>query len=118
MMTSYILDTVRTPRGRGKAGTGALSGVPPRELLAPLLPALAERNEIDPAHLVDLVVGAVSQVGEQGANLAQRGARVGAYVKTHIATALDEDERRNEQTALVTMCIGGGQGIAMILERL
>jgi acetyl-CoA C-acetyltransferase len=70
-MTSYILDTVRTPRGRGKAGKGALSGVHPQALLAPLLPALAERTGIDPAHVDDVVVGAVSQVGEQGANIAR-----------------------------------------------
>ncbi len=70
-MNRYILDTVRTPRGRGKAGKGALSGVHPQALLAPLLPALAERTGIDPAHVDDVVVGAVSQVGEQGANIAR-----------------------------------------------
>jgi acetyl-CoA C-acetyltransferase len=34
-----------------------------------------------------------------------------------LGTALDELERRDKQTALVAMCIGGGQGIATILER-
>ena len=33
-MKSYIIDAARTPRGRGKAGKGALSGVHPQELLA------------------------------------------------------------------------------------
>ena len=70
-MTSYILDAVRTPRGRGKAGKGALSGVHPQELLAPLLPALAERNGFDPQRVDDVVIGVVSQAGEQGSNLAR-----------------------------------------------
>jgi acetyl-CoA C-acetyltransferase len=70
-MNSYILDAVRTPRGRGKAGKGALSGVHPQELFAPLLPALATRNGFDPARVDDVVVGVVSQAGEQGSNLAR-----------------------------------------------
>jgi acetyl-CoA C-acetyltransferase len=35
-----------------------------------------------------------------------------------IGTVLDELERRDKSTALVTMCIGGGMGIATILERI
>ncbi|MGZ3627584.1 MAG: acetyl-CoA C-acyltransferase, partial [Ktedonobacteraceae bacterium] len=34
-----------------------------------------------------------------------------------LGTALDELERRNLNTALITLCIGGGQGIATIIER-
>ncbi len=45
------------------------------------------------------------------------GHPLGATGAVLVGTALDELERRNEQTALVTMCIGGGQGIATILER-
>jgi acetyl-CoA C-acetyltransferase len=70
-MNSYILDAVRTPRGRGKAQKGALSGVHPQELFAQLLPALARRTGIAPSEVDDVVVGAVSQVGEQGANFAR-----------------------------------------------
>jgi acetyl-CoA C-acetyltransferase len=35
-----------------------------------------------------------------------------------IGTVLDELERRNRTTALITMCIGGGMGVATILERI
>jgi acetyl-CoA C-acetyltransferase len=45
------------------------------------------------------------------------GHPLGATGAMLIGTALDELERRGAATALVTMCIGGGQGIAMILER-
>jgi acetyl-CoA C-acetyltransferase len=70
-MEAYVLDAVRTPRGRGKAGKGALSGVHPQELLAQTLEALAGRTGIDRGEVDDVVVGCVSQVGEQGANVAR-----------------------------------------------
>jgi len=71
MSTAYVVDAIRTPRGRGKAGKGALSGVHPQELLAGLLRALPGRAGFDPALVEDFVAGCVSQVGEQGANLAR-----------------------------------------------
>ncbi|HEX5720899.1 MAG TPA: acetyl-CoA C-acetyltransferase [Thermoanaerobaculia bacterium] len=71
MPDAYILDAVRTPRGRGKAGKGALSGIHSQELMAQVLNGLAERSGIDPAEVDDVVVGCVSQAGEQGANVAR-----------------------------------------------
>lgn len=71
MGTAFIVDAVRTPRGRGKAGKGALAGLHPQELLAQTLTALAGRTGIDPAQVEDVVAGCVSQVGEQGANIAR-----------------------------------------------
>jgi len=71
MSNSYVIDAVRTPRGRGKPGKGALSGIHPQELLAQLLVALARRNGFDPGRVDDVIAGCVSQVDEQGANLAR-----------------------------------------------
>jgi acetyl-CoA C-acetyltransferase len=71
MAEAFILDAVRTPRGRGRAGKGALSGVHPQELLAQALGALAKRGSFRPDDVEDVVVGCVSQVKEQGANLAR-----------------------------------------------
>ncbi len=71
MAASYVIDAVRTPRGRGKPGKGALSGVHPQELLAQLLVALAGRGSFAAAEVDDVIAGCVSQVGEQGANLAR-----------------------------------------------
>ncbi len=45
------------------------------------------------------------------------GHPLGATGAMLLGTALDELERTGKSTALVTMCIGGGQGIATILER-
>jgi acetyl-CoA C-acetyltransferase len=69
---AYIIDAVRTPRGRGKKGKGALTEIHPQELLAQTLNRLAERTGIDTGHVDDVVVGAVSQAGEQGANIARQ----------------------------------------------
>jgi acetyl-CoA C-acetyltransferase len=71
MSTAFILDAVRTPRGRGKAGKGALSGIHPQVLMAQTLQAIASRSGIDRKDVEDVVVGCVSQAGEQGANVAR-----------------------------------------------
>jgi acetyl-CoA C-acetyltransferase len=71
MLTSYVIDAVRTPRGRGKAGKGALSAIHPQELFAQLLVALARRSGFDPARVGDVIAGCVSQASEQGANIAR-----------------------------------------------
>jgi len=66
MADAWIIDAVRTPRGRGKKDTGALSHVHPQELFAQALQALATRNAFDPTDVEDVVAGCVSQAGEQG----------------------------------------------------
>ncbi len=76
MREAWIIDAVRTPRGKGKRGTpdkpgGSLAETHPTELMATCLRALAARNPIDPRDVDDVVVGCVSQAGEQGANIAR-----------------------------------------------
>ena len=71
MAEVWILDAVRTPRGRGKAGKGALSGVHPQELFAQTLNHLASRVGFAREDVDDVVVGCVSQVNEQGACIAR-----------------------------------------------
>jgi acetyl-CoA C-acetyltransferase len=70
-MKSFIIDAARTPRGRGKAGKGALSGIHPQEILAQVLRALPARTNLIAANIDDVVIGAVSQAGEQGSNIAR-----------------------------------------------
>lgn len=71
MSIAYILDAVRTPRGRGKPGKGSLTTLHPQELLAQTLNQLAQRAGIDKQEVDDVVVGCVSEVQEQGANIAR-----------------------------------------------
>jgi acetyl-CoA acyltransferase len=66
MTTAVIVDAVRSPMGRGKIG-GTLSGVHPVDLLAQVLQALAERNDLDPGTIDDVLVGCVGGNGEQSA---------------------------------------------------
>ena len=70
---AYILDAVRTPRGRGKAGKGSLSGIHPQELLGQSLQRLVTTTKVDPALVDDVISGCVSQVNEQGAKHRTRG---------------------------------------------
>lgn len=71
MANAYIIDAVRTPRGRGKPGKGALSGIHPQELVAQTLNRLVEKTGIDKGAVEDVVVGCVGQVNDQGANVAR-----------------------------------------------
>ncbi len=68
---AYIIDAVRTPRGRGKMGKGSLNNIHPQELLAQTLNRLAERTGVDKGEVDDVVIGCVSQAGEQGGDIAR-----------------------------------------------
>jgi len=71
MGEAWIIDAVRTPRGRGKMDKGALSSVHPQTLFAQALNALGDRSGIDRNDVEDVVVGTVSQAGEQGGCIAR-----------------------------------------------
>lgn len=62
--TAVIVDAIRTPTGRGKTG-GALTGLHPTDLLGQLFKTLVARNQLDSATVDDVIIGCVSQVGEQ-----------------------------------------------------
>jgi acetyl-CoA acyltransferase len=66
MTHAMIIDAVRSPIGRGKP-SGALAAVHPVDLLAQVLTELVGRTGIDPAIVEDVIIGCVSQVGEQSA---------------------------------------------------
>src|SRR5437016_5719001 len=71
MFASYIVGAARTPRGRGKRNKGALAGIHPQELFAQTLTTLQDRVGFEPREVDDVIAGCVSQVGEQGANVAR-----------------------------------------------
>jgi len=60
MADAWIIDAVRTPRGKGKKDTGALSHTHPQELLAQTLQALSARNDVDGRDVEDLVARSAS----------------------------------------------------------
>jgi acetyl-CoA C-acetyltransferase len=79
MTEAFVYDAVRTPRGRGK-NTGSLHGTKPVSLVVGLMDELRKRNPgLDPAQVEDVILGVVSPVGEQGADLARTAALVAGY---------------------------------------
>ena len=67
---AFIYDHVRTPRGKGKQD-GSLHQASPVWLLRTLLKALQARSGLDTALVDDVVLGCVTPVGEQGADIAR-----------------------------------------------
>ncbi|MDP6908062.1 MAG: acetyl-CoA C-acetyltransferase [Flavobacteriales bacterium] len=80
-MSAYIYDAVRTPRGKGKPD-GALASVKPVDLLASTFKAIRERNNLDTNLVEDAIIGCVSPVKEQGANIAKAAAIEAGYAET------------------------------------
>jgi len=70
MTDCYIYDHVRTPRGKGKA-SGALRGITSLQLASQVLQAVRERNNLDTSRVDDVVLGCVTPIGEQGADIAR-----------------------------------------------
>ncbi|WP_460105917.1 acetyl-CoA C-acetyltransferase [Pseudomonas sp. H2_G10] len=75
MTQALIFDAIRTPRGKGKTD-GALHSVKPVNLVAGLLTALAQRSDLDTQQVDDIVLGCVTPVGDQGADIAKTAALV------------------------------------------
>ena len=67
---AYIYDAIRTPRGKGKPG-GSLYEVKPIDLVANLLEALKERNNLDTSRVEDVIIATGEPVNEQGQNIAK-----------------------------------------------
>ena len=70
MTDAYLYDHVRTPRGKGKKD-GSLHQASPVWLLRTLLQALQQRSALDTALVDDVVLGCVTPLGEQGADIAR-----------------------------------------------
>jgi acetyl-CoA C-acetyltransferase len=78
MSEAYIYDAVRTPRGRGRKD-GSLYGIKSVSLLSTVLEALRERNHLDTSLVEDLIIGCVTQVGEQSGDVAKTAAIKSGY---------------------------------------
>jgi acetyl-CoA C-acetyltransferase len=67
---TFIYDAIRTPRGRAKP-EGGLADISPLKLLSILYKEIQRRNQLDPIWVEDVILGCVSQVNEQGGNIAK-----------------------------------------------
>ena len=71
---ALVFDAIRTPRGKGKVN-GSLHGTKPVDLVVGLMHETLVRNEkLDPSRIDDVVLGCVSPVGDQGADIAKTAA--------------------------------------------
>lgn len=75
---AYIFDAIRTPRGKGKKD-GSLHQVKPVSLLAGLLNELEQRHGFDTEAVDDIVMGCVTPIGDQGANIAKTAALLAGW---------------------------------------
>jgi len=73
MSEAYIIDAIRTPRGKGKK-EGSLYQVKPITLLTTLLNELKDRHQLDTSKVDDIVLGCVTPIGDQGADIAKTAA--------------------------------------------
>ncbi|KAB0630134.1 acetyl-CoA C-acetyltransferase [Acinetobacter gandensis] len=73
MSEAYIIDAIRTPRGKGKKD-GSLHQVKPISLLTGLLNELQSRHQFDTSAVDDIVLGCVTPIGDQGADIAKTAA--------------------------------------------
>ncbi|MEV0651271.1 acetyl-CoA C-acyltransferase [Phytomonospora sp. NPDC050363] len=96
MRDAVIVGAVRTPTGRRN---GALSGVHPVDLAAEALSALVTRAGVDPALVEDVIMGCVSQVGEQAWNIA-RSAVLAAGWPEHVPGTTVDRQCGSSQQAL------------------
>ncbi len=97
MREAVIVDAIRTPIARGKAG-GALSGWHPADLLSTVLRDITDRNSVDPGLVDDVIVGCVSQVGEQSWNVARNAVLGAGFPDSVPATTVDRQCGSSQQS--------------------
>src|SRR5579859_475371 len=94
MAEAYIVAAARTAGGRKG---GRLSGWHPAELAAQVLDALVERSKADPAQVEDVIMGCVSQVGEQSLNVARGAVMASKLPESVPATSVDRQCGSSQQ---------------------
>ena len=96
MRNAVIVDAVRTPVGRRG---GFLKDWHAVDLASEPLKALVERNEVDPDRIEDVILGCVTQIGEQGINVARNAALAAGYPEHVPGTTVDRQCGSSQQAA-------------------
>jgi acetyl-CoA acyltransferase len=94
MPTAVIVDAVRTPGGKRN---GKLKNWHPVDLAAEALKAIASRNNLDPALVDDVIMGCVSQVGEQAFNVGRSAVLAAGWPESVPATTIDRQCGSSQQ---------------------
>jgi acetyl-CoA acetyltransferase family protein len=96
MPNAVIVDAIRTPLGRRN---GKLKDIHPVDLVADVLREIVGRNDVDPALVEDVLMGCVSQVGEQGINLGRNAALAAGFPESTVGTTIDRQCGSSQQAA-------------------
>jgi len=96
---AVIIAAVRSPIGIGKPEKGELSGVHPVDLSAQVLDGLMAKAGVDGAVVDDLIWGCVSQVGEQGVNVARNAALAAGFPEDVTGVTVDRQCGSSQQAA-------------------
>ena len=97
MRDVVIVEAVRTPLGRGNPKNGDLRDVHPLKLAAHVLREVVGRPGVDPAIVEDVVMGCVSQVGEQSINVARQAVLLAGFPIEVPATTVDRQCGSSQQ---------------------
>jgi acetyl-CoA acetyltransferase family protein len=96
MRSAVIVDAVRTPVGKRN---GSLAGIHPVDLASIPLRALVERTGVDPSLVEDVILGCVSQTGEQAFNVARNAVLAAGFPEEVVGTTVDRQCGSGQQAA-------------------
>ena len=94
MAEAYIVAAARTAGGRRN---GKLAGWHPVDLAAKIIDALIDRSGVDPARVDDVLMGCVSQVGEQSTNVARNAVLASRLPESVPGTSIDRQCGSSQQ---------------------
>ena len=114
MNKAYIYDAIRSPRTKAK-DSGGLHDLTPHELLQQLYEALRERTGVDPAAIGEIILGCVTQQGEQAGNIAKTSALYAGWPSSISGMTVNRFCSSGiDAIALAALKIGAGQEQAII----
>lgn len=96
MREAVIVEAVRTPIGKKK---GKLSGTRPDDLVALTLREVMKRAKVDPKEVEDVIMGCVTQIGEQGFNIARNAALIADFPIEVTGTSVNRQCGSSQQAA-------------------
>ncbi len=112
MRNAVIVDAVRTPVGRRN---GVFKDIHPVDLASIPLQALVQRNDLDPELIDDVIMGNVSQTGEQAYNVGRNAALAAGYPESVPGVTIDRQCGSSQQSAhfAAQAIMSGAQDIVM-----
>lgn len=114
MKKAFIYDAIRSPRTKAK-DSGGLHELTPTALLAQLHNTLIDRTQFDPHRLSEVILGCVTQYGEQAANIAKTSALLAGWPPEVAGLTINRFCSSSiDAVALAAMKINAGQSSALV----